>query len=89
MHTPSFDVKILVEKVRIIGGYLRYAFRCVDTAVFASSFLGCEKAKRRPWGLAFVLCKEGQRSKEHSGWSGLGFCGFADFAISISSVISR
>ncbi len=24
MHTPSFDVKILVEKVRIICGYLRY-----------------------------------------------------------------
>ncbi len=25
MHTPSFDVKILVAKVRIIRGYLREA----------------------------------------------------------------
>ncbi len=25
MHTPSFDVKILVKKVRIVRGYLRYS----------------------------------------------------------------
>ncbi len=33
MRTPSFDVKILVEKVRIIGGYLRYVF-LVQKALF-------------------------------------------------------
>ncbi len=48
MGTPSFDVKILVEKVRIIRGYLRYF------ATYEEKYVGlCFQASTKRTLLAF------------------------------------
>ncbi len=47
MRTPRFDVKILVEKVRIVGGYLRYA-RLIAGSTSSTKTPGRTQKCRRP-----------------------------------------
>ena len=46
MRTPSFDVKILVEKVRVIRGYLRYVSKL--SGVLCQESTSAEHIGRQP-----------------------------------------